>query len=85
MLAVAARSSPTKQGENIAIPGAEGVGFEPTNTFVLPVFKTGSFSLSLTPPTFFPIDDSTAAFNSLLAKWLYVPKVKSGVECRASC
>ena len=29
---------------------AEGVGFEPTNTFVLPVFKTGAIGRSATPP-----------------------------------
>src|SRR5262249_33838087 len=34
------------QGKN----QAEGVGFEPTNTFVLPVFKTGAIGRSATPP-----------------------------------
>ena len=29
---------------------AEGVGFEPTDTFVSPVFKTGAFGRSATPP-----------------------------------
>ena len=29
---------------------AEGVGFEPTDTLVSPVFKTGAFSRSATPP-----------------------------------
>ena len=28
----------------------EGVGFEPTKTFALPVFKTGAFNRSATPP-----------------------------------
>ncbi len=31
---------------------AEGVGFEPTDTFVSPVFKTGAFGRSATPPLF---------------------------------
>jgi hypothetical protein len=30
--------------------GAEGEGFEPSNTFVLPVFKTGAIGHSATPP-----------------------------------
>ena len=30
---------------------AEGVGFEPTRTFALPVFKTGAINRSTTPPT----------------------------------
>ena len=29
---------------------AEGVGFEPTVTFATPVFKTGAFDHSATPP-----------------------------------
>jgi hypothetical protein len=29
---------------------AEGVGFEPTRTFALPVFKTGAINHSTTPP-----------------------------------
>ena len=29
---------------------AEGVGFEPTRTFALPVFKTGAINRSTTPP-----------------------------------
>jgi hypothetical protein len=29
---------------------AEGVGFEPTRPFGLPVFKTGAFDHSATPP-----------------------------------
>ena len=29
---------------------AEGVGFEPTNGFPLPVFKTGALNHSATPP-----------------------------------
>ena len=29
---------------------AEGEGFEPSNTFVLPVFKTGAIGHSATPP-----------------------------------
>ena len=32
---------------------AEGVGFEPTDTFVSPVFKTGAFGRSATPPLIF--------------------------------
>ena len=31
---------------------AEGVGFEPTRTFALPVFKTGAINRSTTPPSF---------------------------------
>ena len=34
---------------------AEGVGFEPTDTFVSPVFKTGAFGRSATPPQFIVI------------------------------
>lgn len=34
---------------------AEGVGFEPTDTFVSPVFKTGAFGHSATPPQFIVI------------------------------
>jgi hypothetical protein len=30
---------------------AEGVGFEPTRTFALPVFKTGAINHSTTPPS----------------------------------
>src|SRR5262245_3647298 len=30
--------------------GAEGEGFEPSNTFVLPVFKTGAIGRSAIPP-----------------------------------
>ena len=40
---------------------AEGVGFEPTDTFVSPVFKTGAFGRSATPPLiifFLPIKNS---------------------------
>ena len=29
---------------------AEGVGFEPTRAFALPVFKTGAINHSTTPP-----------------------------------
>jgi hypothetical protein len=29
---------------------AEGVGFEPTDTCISPVFKTGAFGRSATPP-----------------------------------
>jgi hypothetical protein len=29
---------------------AEGVGFEPTRAFTLPVFKTGAINHSTTPP-----------------------------------
>ncbi len=29
---------------------AEGVGFEPTRTFALPVFKTAAINRSTTPP-----------------------------------
>ena len=29
---------------------AEGVGFEPTRAFALPVFKTGAINRSTTPP-----------------------------------
>ena len=29
---------------------AEGTGFEPAVAFTTPVFKTGAFSLSATPP-----------------------------------
>ena len=31
-------------------PRAEGVGFEPTRACTLPVFKTGAFNRSATPP-----------------------------------
>ena len=31
---------------------AEGVGFEPTRAFALPVFKTGAINHSTTPPGF---------------------------------
>jgi hypothetical protein len=31
---------------------AEGVGFEPTKAFALPVFKTGAINRSTTPPDF---------------------------------
>ncbi len=31
---------------------AEGVGFEPTRTYALPVFKTGAINRSTTPPSF---------------------------------
>jgi hypothetical protein len=31
---------------------AEGVGFEPTRAFALPVFKTGAINRSTTPPMF---------------------------------
>ena len=33
---------------------AEGVGFEPTRAFALPVFKTGAINRSTTPPKFRP-------------------------------
>ena len=32
------------------LPLAEGVGFEPTDTCISPVFKTGAFGHSATPP-----------------------------------
>ena len=32
---------------------AEGVGFEPTRPFGLPVFKTGAINRSTTPPGLF--------------------------------
>ena len=31
---------------------AEGVGFEPTRAHALPVFKTGAFNRSATPPQY---------------------------------
>ena len=33
---------------------AEGVGFEPTRACALPVFKTGAFNRSATPPVSAP-------------------------------
>src|SRR5215213_1643379 len=39
---------------------AEGVGFEPTRTFALPVFKTGAINRSTTPP-----DLSAAAHSDI--------------------
>ena len=32
------------------VKSTEGVGFEPTRAFTLPVFKTGAFNRSATPP-----------------------------------
>jgi hypothetical protein len=36
---------------------AEGVGFEPTRAFALPVFKTGAINRSTTPPRELACDD----------------------------
>jgi hypothetical protein len=36
---------------------AEGVGFEPTRAFALPVFKTGAINRSTTPPRDHDCDD----------------------------
>jgi hypothetical protein len=41
---------------------AEGVGFEPTRAFALPVFKTGAINHSTTPPVTF--------VTPLLCHWL---------------
>ena len=37
-------------GDKLLILQAEGEGFEPSNPFGLPVFKTGAFNRSATPP-----------------------------------
>ena len=44
------RSTPTKNVGPFVLPLAEGVGFEPTFPFGIPVFKTGALSRSATPP-----------------------------------
>ena len=36
--------------DKLLILQAEGVGFEPTRARALPVFKTGAFNRSATPP-----------------------------------
>ena len=40
---------------------AEGVGFEPTRAFALPVFKTGAINHSTTPPDVSGIMHSSTA------------------------
>ena len=42
---------------------AEGVGFEPTRTFALPVFKTGAINRSTTPPI--PV----GAYSGICLEW----------------
>ena len=37
-------------GDKLVILQAEGEGFEPSNACALPVFKTGAFNRSATPP-----------------------------------
>ena len=44
------KESPAEAGMSPEAPLAERVGFEPTNGFPLPVFKTGAFVHSATPP-----------------------------------
>ena len=45
------RSAVPKFGVEPVDPETEGVGFEPTVPFGTPVFKTGAFNRSATPPS----------------------------------
>ena len=62
-----------KDGEFIADGMAEGVGFEPTVAFTTPVFKTGLFVHSSTPPNVLTMYDEVgvvfARFGAKRRAW----------------
>ena len=60
---------------------AEGVGFEPTRPFGLPVFKTGAINHSTTPPKISIARSVPSLAGS--ARWTYVTRFFCrGRRCR---
>ena len=57
---------------------AEGVGFEPTRAFALPVFKTGAINHSTTPPSI--TDSIVSPMRSAASGYALTASYDSGIS-----